>query len=221
VQVSVRDGGANTCTEDMDFMLTGFSVSGMVAMAGNCAVGNGKPSDAASVLVSIFPVGSPHALSTVHAALNGSFEFGGISPGQYVVSARHSTWQMADTIVPVEVVWGPATVPAGLAVLGFEVSGVVSGTRGTPVQVFLYASGVGTVVGCESGYGVAGHTPPTGSHVPDIPPRCVVTTDAQGAFSFPGVACGTHTLIPKHEVRAVGGCASAIRLITVWSVTPL
>jgi hypothetical protein len=71
----------------------------------------------------------------------GRFTVPGLAPGVYSLFASHPLWKMGQEVVMVEVVGDSASVPSGLTVLGYDVTGHVQ-SAGTPVagvQLLLYS----------------------------------------------------------------------------------
>ena len=222
------DGGLNTCSEDVDFSLAGFAVSGSVAVPAGC----GAVLDASSVTLTLYTSTagsdgiSSEVVQRVQASASGDFEFPGVLPGAYVVAASHPSWSLAPVNASVEVTWGAARVPVGLAVAGFDVSGSISipdaAFPAHTVHVYLYGANNNTAldaVGCEASQAVADGAvlPSPGAYIPKFKPQCVTPLQRDGSYKFAGVTCATHytivPLVPKRKTIAF------LPKVTVASVT--
>uniref|UniRef100_A0A4W6C5S3 NODAL modulator 1 n=1 Tax=Lates calcarifer TaxID=8187 RepID=A0A4W6C5S3_LATCA len=131
------DGVSDICTkeEDINFVFTGFSVSGMVLSKGHLL-------GPAGVEVRLSRAGTEEKLQSVITQPGGKYTFFKVLPGNYDITASHPSWTLDATSVHVSNANAPAT--DHLVVGGYDVSGEVR-SDGEPmkeVTFLLYSATV-------------------------------------------------------------------------------
>eukprot|EP00250_Pteridium_aquilinum_P020313 c24781_g1_i1 orf=109-3804(+) len=195
VSVVADQHGCNN-NEDINFLYTGFSLSGKVvgAVGGpSCAahIGSG-PSD---VTVSLKPVAhlqDPHRSVSVLTSRSGDFSFVNLVPGVYQLDAGHPMLNVQTKGDPhVQLGFGNVNVGEFFFVPGYDVEGSVV-SQGNPVlgvHVYLYSDDI-TEVPCPQG---SGSLPSHGKAL------CHVVSDANGKFVFSSLPCGKYKLVPFYR----------------------
>nr|XP_023680948.1 nodal modulator 1-like [Paramormyrops kingsleyae] len=187
------DGTNDICTkgEDINFVFTGFSVSGTV-------LSKGQQQGPAGVEVSLRKEGAEGSLQTVLTQQGGKYTFFKVLPGSYDITASHPSWTLekSSTSVWVSNANAPATLP--LVVGGYDVSGEVR-SDGEPMKEVTFLLFSATVrkediTGCNS-------APVEGSLPGDaaLSFLCSVVSREDGAFTFPSLASGEYTVVPYYR----------------------
>jgi hypothetical protein len=182
----VVDGKTDQCSrgEDINFNHVGFSVYGQVLSSG---------SDSGPRGVSIAVVDTEDVSVGTETVEDGRFTVSGLPPGSYKVTASHSVWKMSQIAVTVAVVDDSSSVPAGLTVLGYDVTGRVqsAGSSVTGVQLLLYSHSTAQL-DCISPASLPGASD-------QEQPHCMAESDKDGVFSFPALPPGQYTLVPHYR----------------------
>uniref|UniRef100_A0A665SYN0 Nodal modulator 1-like n=1 Tax=Echeneis naucrates TaxID=173247 RepID=A0A665SYN0_ECHNA len=131
------DGVSDICTkeEDINFVFTGFSVSGTVLSKGHLL-------GPAGVEIKLSRAGTEEKLQSVVTQSGGKYTFYKVLPGNYDITASHPSWTLDATSVQVSNANAPAT--DHLVVGGYDVSGEVR-SDGEPmkeVTFLLYSATV-------------------------------------------------------------------------------
>ncbi|KAG7491883.1 hypothetical protein MATL_G00008710 [Megalops atlanticus] len=187
------DGLTDICTkgEDINFVFTGFSVSGTV-------LSKGQQLGPAGVEVSLRKSGAELNLQTVLTQPGGKYTFFKVLPGDYEITATHPSWilQVSATTVRVSNANAPAAAP--LVVGGYDVSGEVR-SDGEPMKevTFLLYSATVTkedITGCNM-------APVEGalSGEESLSYLCSVLSREDGTFTFPSLASGEYTVVPFYR----------------------
>ncbi|KAI5060680.1 hypothetical protein GOP47_0025100 [Adiantum capillus-veneris] len=195
VSVVVDQQGCNN-NEDINFLYTGFSVSGKVvgAVGGpSCAahIGNGP----SNVKVSMKAVSNSEILHHSASALTspkGDFKFENVIPGMYQLQADHPMLKVqVKGEADVEVGFGNVDIGELFLVPGYKVEGSVV-SQGNPVlgvHVYLFSDDVTEVpCSCDSGS--------SSSHGEAL---CHVVSDKNGKFAFSSLPCGKYKLVPFYK----------------------
>lgn len=180
--MKVLEDGTNTCSEDMDFLLVGFRVSGVLTLPTGCQA---PPS---SLTLNLLDANSSMVVASSTVTTSGEYAFVGVSPGLYVLSPSGGGLFPSNTV---EVVWGPVTVPP-LQIPGFQLTGSVVGYHSEPL--------VGIAVHL---IGKANPAPCAALQPPRDPSKhsCTDVTDSTGSFAFHSLSCDPFTLTAELTVR--------------------
>uniref|UniRef100_A0A667XUU7 NODAL modulator 1 n=1 Tax=Myripristis murdjan TaxID=586833 RepID=A0A667XUU7_9TELE len=133
------DGVNDICTkeEDINFVFTGFSVSGTVLSKGHLL-------GPAGVEVKLSRAGTEEKLQTVVTQPGGKYTFFKVLPGNYDITASHPSWTLEQSATSVHVSNANAPAADHLVVGGYDVSGEVR-SDGEPmkeVTFLLYSATV-------------------------------------------------------------------------------
>uniref|UniRef100_A0AAA9TTD1 Prealbumin-like fold domain-containing protein n=1 Tax=Bos taurus TaxID=9913 RepID=A0AAA9TTD1_BOVIN len=131
------DGVSDICTKggDINFVFTGFSVSGKV-------LSKGQPLGPAGVQVSLRNTGTDAKIQSTVTQPGGKFAFFKVLPGDYEILATHPTWPLKEASTTVRVTNSNANAAGPLIVAGYNVSGSVR-SDGEPmkgVKFLLFSS---------------------------------------------------------------------------------
>ncbi|XP_015215763.2 BOS complex subunit NOMO1 [Lepisosteus oculatus] len=187
------DGVTDICTkgEDINFVFTGFSVSGMV-------LSKGQQSGPAAVQVGLRRAGEEADLQTAHTQPEGKYTFSKVLPGSYDIVASHPSWHLQQGTTTVRVSNSNAQAAAPLVVRGYDVSGAVR-SDGEPmkeVTFLLFSASVKKedISGCSLS---AVEGAPSGGE--SLSYLCSVLSRDDGTFVFPCLASGDYTVIPFYR----------------------
>ncbi|XP_036381795.1 nodal modulator 1 [Megalops cyprinoides] len=187
------DGLTDICTkgEDINFVFTGFSVSGTV-------LSKGQQLGPAGVEVSLRKSGAESNLQTVLTQPGGKYTFFKVLPGDYEITATHPSWILQESATTVRVSNANAPAAAPLVVGGYDVSGEVR-SDGEPmkeVTFLLYSATVKKedIAGCNM-------APVEGalSGEESLSYLCSVLSREDGTFTFPSLASGEYTVVPFYR----------------------
>uniref|UniRef100_A0AAQ5XU85 Prealbumin-like fold domain-containing protein n=1 Tax=Amphiprion ocellaris TaxID=80972 RepID=A0AAQ5XU85_AMPOC len=133
------DGVSDICTkeQDINFVFTGFSVSGTVLSKGHLL-------GPAGVEVKLSRAGTEEKLQSVVTQPGGKYTFFKVLPGYYDITASHSSWTLEQSTTSVHVSNSNAPAADHLVVGGYDVSGEVR-SDGEPmkeVTFLLYSATV-------------------------------------------------------------------------------
>ncbi|CAB1344572.1 unnamed protein product [Coregonus sp. 'balchen'] len=187
------DGVNDICTkeQDINFVFTGFSVSGTV-------LSKGQLLGPAGVEISLTREGTGEKLQTVLSQPGGKYTFSKVLPGNYDIIASHPSWTLEQSTMSVRVSSANAAAAEHLVVGGYDVSGEVR-SDGEPmkeVTFLLYSATVKKedIRGCN--------TPPVEGAVSgddSLVYLCSALSREDGTFSFPSLASGEYTVIPFYR----------------------
>ncbi|XP_038675302.1 nodal modulator 1 [Scyliorhinus canicula] len=186
------DGINDICTkgEDINFVFTGFSVSGKV-------LSKGQISGPAGVHVNLRKVGRDVDQTSL-TQTGGKYVFTKVLPGDYEIFASHPTWTLQKASTSVQVINSNANTVDSLVVAGYEVLGSVR-SDGEPMKgvVFLlFSSSVAKqdISGCNS-------SPVEGFQTADEASSflCSVLSGEDGSFIFPSLPSGEYTVVPFYR----------------------
>eukprot|EP00741_Cyanophora_paradoxa_P017414 tig00020965_g16823.t1 len=190
-QVSVTIGDDNMCNDgkDINFLFTGFTLSGRVTGVGECAAGAGP----AGVSVSLHRGDQPQALATAQTGADGTFSFFNLFPDTYKLAASHASWKLLKDKATVTMTFGNAEIKEPFLVSGFDVSGkVVSNNEPmTGVEVFLYSDKGAAIEGCAA--------PSSPGPIAGKKAVCVAKSDASGKYAFSSVPCGQYSVAARYS----------------------
>ncbi|MBN3280176.1 NOMO1 protein, partial [Polyodon spathula] len=187
------DGVTDICTkgEDINFVFTGFSVSGTV-------LSKGQESGPGGVRVSLRKSGDEADLQTIQTQPGGKYTFSKVLPGNYDIFASHPTWTLQQGTTSVRVSNANAQAAAPLVVGGYDVSGAVR-SDGEPmkeVTFLLFSSTVKKedISGCSlasvEGYDSEGDS---------LAYLCSVLSREDGTFTFSTLPSGEYTVVPFYR----------------------
>ncbi|KAG7214542.1 hypothetical protein INR49_023057 [Caranx melampygus] len=187
------DGVTDICTkeEDINFVFTGFSVSGTVLSKGHLL-------GPAGVEVKLSRVGTEEKLQSVITQAGGKYTFFKVLPGNYDITATHPSWTLEQSTTSVHVSNANAPAADHLVVGGYDVSGEVR-SDGEPmkeVTFLLYSATVKRedVSGCNT-------SPVEGADSGDssLVYLCSALSREDGTFIFPSLASGEYTVVPFYR----------------------
>ncbi|XP_041958584.1 LOW QUALITY PROTEIN: nodal modulator 1 [Alosa sapidissima] len=187
------DGVTDICTkeQDINFIFTGFSVSGTV-------LSKGQLLGPAGVEVSLQKEGADGSLQTVLTQPGGKYTFFKVLPGNYEITASHESWTLEQKSTSVRVSNANAPAAEALVVVGYDVSGEVR-SDGEPmkgVSFLLFSATVKKedVSGCSM-------APVNGVMLDDdaLAFLCSAQSGEDGAFSFPSLGSGAYILVPYYR----------------------
>ncbi|XP_037620100.1 LOW QUALITY PROTEIN: nodal modulator 1 [Sebastes umbrosus] len=187
------DGVSDICTkeEDINFVFTGFSVSGTVLSKGHLL-------GPAGVEVRLTRAGTDDKLQSVVTQPGGKYTFLKVLPGNYDIIAAHPSWTLEQSATSVLVSNANAPAADHLVVGGYDVSGEVR-SDGEPmkeVTFLLYSAAVKKedVGGCNT-------TPVEGADPGDssLVYLCSALSREDGTFVFPTLASGEYTVVPFYR----------------------
>uniref|UniRef100_A0A8C4XBY7 NODAL modulator 1 n=1 Tax=Erpetoichthys calabaricus TaxID=27687 RepID=A0A8C4XBY7_ERPCA len=187
------DGMTDICTkgEDINFVFTGFSISGVV-------ISKGQEQGPSGVQVSLKKIGSDVDLQRTQTQPGGRYTFSKVLPGSYEVHATHPAWILQESTTSVRVSNSNAQAAEPLMVKGYDVSGAVK-SDGEPmkeVAFLLFSRSVNRedVSGCSTapldGY-------PTEEE--SLAYLCSVLSREDGTFTFPSLPSGEYTVVPFYR----------------------
>ncbi|XP_032896163.1 nodal modulator 1-like [Amblyraja radiata] len=186
------DGMNDICTkgEDINFMFTGFSVSGKV-------LSKGQSSGPAGVQVTLRKAGT-EVEQTSLTQIGGKYAFTRVLPGDYDIVASHPTWTLQKASTSVQVMNSNANTIDSLVVAGYDVLGSVR-SDGEPMKgvlFLLFSSSVTKkdITGCNLSL-VEGFqaTDEAKSFL------CSVVSGEDGSFIFSSLPSGEYTVIPFYR----------------------
>ncbi|XP_028256161.1 LOW QUALITY PROTEIN: nodal modulator 1-like [Parambassis ranga] len=187
------DGVTDICTkeEDINFVFTGFSVSGAVLSKGHLL-------GPAGVEVKLTRAGSEEKLQSVVTQPGGKYTFFKVLPGTYDITASHPSWTLEQSTTSVQVSTANAPVADHLVVGGYDVLGEVR-SDGEPmkeVTFLLYSASVKKedISGCNT-------SPVEGAESGDssLVYLCSALSREDGTFIFPSLASGEYTVVPFYR----------------------
>uniref|UniRef100_I3KRK4 NODAL modulator 1 n=2 Tax=Oreochromis niloticus TaxID=8128 RepID=I3KRK4_ORENI len=187
------DGVSDICTkeEDINFVFTGFSVSGTVLSKGHLM-------GPAGVEVKLSRAGTGEKLQSVTTQPGGKYTFFKVLPGKYDITASHPSWTLEQSTTSVHVSNANAPAADHLVVGGYDVSGEVR-SDGEPmkeVTFLLYSATVKRedISGCNT-------SPVEGADSGDstLVYLCSALSRDDGVFVFPSLASGEYTVIPFYR----------------------
>ncbi|XP_019905336.2 nodal modulator 1 [Esox lucius] len=187
------DGVNDICTreQDINFVFTGFSVSGTV-LSKNQLLGP------AGVEISLTREGTGEKLQKVVTQPGGKYTFAKVLPGNYDIVASHPSWTLEQAASSVRVSNSNAVAAEPIVVGGYDVSGEVR-SDGEPmkeVTFLLYSANVKKedIMGCNTAP-VEGADSGDGSLVY----LCSALSRDDGTFNFPSLASGEYTVVPFYR----------------------
>uniref|UniRef100_A0A3P9MQS5 Nodal modulator n=1 Tax=Oryzias latipes TaxID=8090 RepID=A0A3P9MQS5_ORYLA len=187
------DGVNDICTkeEDINFVFTGFSVSGAVLSGGHLL-------GPAGVEVTLSRAGTEEKLQTVVTQPGGKYTFFKVLPGHYDITASHPSWTLKQRSTSVHVSTVNAPAAEHLVVAGYDVSGEVR-SDGEPVKdvtFLLYSSTVS-----EEGVSGCNPSPVEGADSGDssLLYLCSAQSRDDGTFVFSSLASGEYTVVPFYR----------------------
>ncbi|XP_053550913.1 nodal modulator 3 [Bombina bombina] len=187
------DGVNDICTkgEDVNFVFTGFSVTGKV-------LSRNEHSGPQGVQVAMRRAGSGVNLQTTATQKGGKFAFYKVLPGDYEIVASHPMWTLKEATTMVQVISSNAQALNTLIVAGYDVSGSVR-SDGEPmkgVMFLLFSSSIKSedILGCNL-------SPVEGFQGKDesLSYLCHITSGDDGSFTFLSLPSGDYSVIPFYR----------------------
>jgi hypothetical protein len=198
--VTVGDDRRCNNGQDINFLVTGFQVSGKVVSDVNCKTAQEEGSGGLhKVKISLVSASVASRLYTTTTDESGIYRFTNVFPDTYTITAEHPSWSFSKNSTKVIVTWGTVEVPENLIVSGYDVRGVVrdqtsEGDAVSGVEFLLFADNPAVLNSC---------VPPKdySSYFPNRPGflLCAVRSDAKGEFVFTDIPCGNYTLVPFYR----------------------
>ncbi|XP_019744926.1 nodal modulator 1 [Hippocampus comes] len=187
------DGVTDICKkeEDINFVFTGFSISGMVLSKGHLLGPTG-------VEVKLSRAGTDEKLQTVITQPGGAYTFHKVLPGTYDIVASHPSWVLEKSTTTVHISTANAPAADHLVVGGYDVSGEVrsDGEPMNEVTFLLYSAIVKreNVKGCN-------FSPVEGADSGDssLIYLCSAISGEDGTFTFPSLSSGEYTVVPFYR----------------------
>ncbi|XP_062304047.1 BOS complex subunit NOMO1 [Osmerus eperlanus] len=186
------DGVNDICTkeQDINFVFTGFSVSGTVLSKGHLL-------GPAGVEVRLSREGTEEK-QTVLTQAGGKYSFFKVLPGNYDITASHPSWTLEQSATSVRVSNANAPAVEPLVVGGYDVAGEVR-SDGEPmkeVTFLLYSASVKKedISSCST-------TPVEGAESGDdsLVYLCSALSQDDGTFTFPSLASGEYSVVPFYR----------------------
>ncbi|KAM6940411.1 BOS complex subunit NOMO1 [Xenentodon cancila] len=187
------DGVTDICTkeEDINFVFTGFSVSGTVLSKGHLL-------GPAGVEVKLSRAGTGEKLQSAFTQPGGKYIFFKVLPGSYDITASHPSWTLEQSSTTVHVSNANAPAADHLVVGGYDVSGEVR-SDGEPmkeVTFLLYSATVQRedISGCNMS-----PVEEADSGDSSLVYLCSTLSRDDGTFTFPSLASGEYTVVPFYR----------------------
>jgi hypothetical protein len=201
VQITVLPDGSSTCSDDIDFELVGFTVTGRVSTPSFCD----SVDTSLTVTLEDAAARTPDVLAARLSA-NGEFKFEPVRPGAYTARISHASWTFSPQELPVLVDSSPVAVVGEFQLAGATLRGIVHGFDGLP----LAGVGVHLLSPSSGAFGCSASQPPhrflggllythVSTHNNHV---CSTITDAAGAYEFPDVKPSKYIIVPTHKVHA-------------------
>ncbi|KAJ7333033.1 Nodal modulator [Desmophyllum pertusum] len=189
------DGTTDKCSkgEDINFIFTGFTLSGKV-------ISKGRDLGPSGVEISLQETSGDKERKTVTAE-GGFFSFARVLPGKYLVKASHASWTFENAEREVLVESGNVDVIDKMTVSGYDVKGHVL-SDGEPIQdvgFLLFSKSVSqkNLPGCEE---IPADVIEMIKKKTEIDtPLCRVKSGVDGLFLFPSIPSGEYTLVPYYQ----------------------
>lgn len=189
------DGTTDKCSkgEDINFIFTGFTLSGKV-------VSKGRELGPSGVEISLQGSPGEKERKTVTAE-GGFFSFARVMPGKYNLKASHASWSFENAEIEVLVESSNVDVMDKMIVSGYDVKGHVL-SDGEPIQdvgFLLFSKSVSqkNLPGCEEIPADVIENIKKKTEVDT--PLCRVKSGVDGLFVFPSVPSGEYTLVPYYQ----------------------
>lgn len=187
------DGVSDICTkeEDINFVFTGFSVSGAVLSKGHLL-------GPAGVEVKLTRAGTEERLQSVLTQPGGKYNFLKVLPGNYDITAAHPSWTLEQSTTSVLVSNANAPAVDHLVVGGYDVSGEVR-SDGEPMKGVTFLLYSATVK--KEDIGGCNMSPVEGADSGDssLVYLCSGLSREDGTFVFPSLASGDYTVVPFYR----------------------
>ncbi|XP_028401177.1 nodal modulator 1-like [Dendronephthya gigantea] len=190
------DGTTDKCTkgEDINFIFTGFTMSGKV-------VSKGRQIGPSGVKILLKNEGSERETKTTE---EGFFSFSRVLPGKYSLAASHPTWTFQTAVTMVEVVSNNIEVMDKLIVAGYDVKGHVlsehQAIQGVDFILFSLTLEAEDVRGCDP---IEPRILVKISKKAEGKPLCKTKSQKDGTFLFSSVPTGEYTLVPFYEGEVI------------------
>jgi len=167
-----KDGQCQVAGEgkqaDVNFEFIGFTVTGQVVVEG-CS--NGVTG---GVEVHLLRASDKGLVGTTVSEKDGSYRLSKLLPGDYTVEARHKSWTLSVSQLPITISWGNVNVPQHLVISGYDIVGRID-SEGLPVHSVQFKLS-------DNASGKAKTT----------------QSDDQGRYRFGNVTCGSYRVVPAY-----------------------
>jgi hypothetical protein len=179
--------------KDIDFLLTGFTLTGQVVDQPSNRPGCVKHKGPAGVTVRLNNGKTERSNKTV---AEGYYSFSSIVPGSYTLKVSHPHWTFSQPEVKINVGWGNWNIREDFVVIGYQVSGSVVAQDNDPVPgVSFLLFPVGPPPATPL------HCSPVTSNFADegVKPLCEARSDEQGIYTFSNISCGNYLIKPFYQ----------------------
>jgi len=189
------DGITDPCSnsKEINFHFRGFTLAGKIVNQFSDSPG---PNDVTIKLLD----DSNREMKTVKSIDGGLFQFKGVLPGSYHVTASHASFYFQKEITSVQVTNGNAVCTEDLVVGGYDVHGFVTSQSlpvgGVHFLLFSKSERIETMQQCL-------HDPPAGSDdvISDEYPHyiCSTTSSSDGRYVFKSLPSANYLVMPFHK----------------------
>uniref|UniRef100_H2ZM49 SD-repeat containing protein B domain-containing protein n=1 Tax=Ciona savignyi TaxID=51511 RepID=H2ZM49_CIOSA len=190
------DGINDPCTKgkDINFAFKGFTLSGKVLSSGPSASGP------EGVTVKLSDKSTKKLISTTKTIDGGSFNFEGVSGGNYVITASHETYTFKQHQTEVHVTTGNKVCANEIVVSGYDVHGKVTALNlpvtGVNLLLFAKESLPEQLTGCLEKRPTGSDGVSNGEYPVYL---CSVVSNAEGQYNFPSLPPADYIIIPFHR----------------------
>uniref|UniRef100_H2ZM47 SD-repeat containing protein B domain-containing protein n=1 Tax=Ciona savignyi TaxID=51511 RepID=H2ZM47_CIOSA len=192
------DGINDPCTKgkDINFAFKGFTLSGKVCSGPSASGPEG-------VTVKLSDKSTKKLISTTKTIDGGSFNFEGVSGGNYVITASHETYtfkQVSSHQTEVHVTTGNKVCANEIVVSGYDVHGKVTALNlpvtGVNLLLFAKESLPEQLTGCLEKRPTGSDGVSNGEYPVYL---CSVVSNAEGQYNFPSLPPADYIIIPFHR----------------------
>jgi hypothetical protein len=167
----------------------------------------------AVILLSSSPENANKEVTRTETDAHGDFIFPNVNAGRYSLALSHPRWRTLPDLtstppserVQVAVDTGNGVVPPGsLKVLGFDVSGRVTGDgeQVKDVDFLLFGAKEAFVDGCSTK--MPAHAAVSLPKSSPLVFKCFVSSNEAGVFTFPSISPGKYLLVPSFVLQTAG-----------------
>jgi len=203
VPVVVSEGVVSGCEDDVNFIFTGYGVTGRVVGASSGRSDKCAAAPPVGVRLSLLladPISDggqtpdkDRVIMTTVSDADGTYSFKNVSPGEYNIMGSHDSMALQATSIPVTVGWANVDVETPLVVKGYPLTGsVMSGSDPVSGVLVLVYGQVGEDADIDCGV------------LPDVSSSRYLpaaTSDETGHFRVPALPCGDYHLVPSYKTE--------------------
>eukprot|EP00468_Gymnochlora_sp_CCMP2014_P006939 CAMPEP_0167766640 /NCGR_PEP_ID=MMETSP0110_2-20121227/15482_1 /TAXON_ID=629695 /ORGANISM="Gymnochlora sp., Strain CCMP2014" /LENGTH=1157 /DNA_ID=CAMNT_0007654741 /DNA_START=57 /DNA_END=3530 /DNA_ORIENTATION=+ len=189
----------NSCSEDISFMFTGFSLSGTIS---DVQIAGCADPDAGPTGVKLTLSAGAEAISSTKTGDKGFFRLSNIFPAAYRLSAQHPKWEFqGDQSKDVQLGVGNMDIMDAFIISGYEVDGSISsfGEKISNVSVYLFGPSDISLnsIGCSNDDKLLVDYKLRSPQLHSMPtsPICSMKTNEAGKFLFTGLPCGQYEAV--------------------------